>query len=143
MKELREHYYIEYTKNKDIRDMIETIIYNSNTKKVQISNSLNISRSRLDTFLNKKNINMDDLKLLMDLPYFDYEIQIHLYKRDSNALKEQKHRNTLEMSHFKTATSSKLQHLEVNKNELDTTINVLQNILNELKNIENNQQNNK
>ena len=48
-------------------------------KKTFIADNLNISRSNLNSLLNKKNITLDDLKKICDV--LGYEIEINIKKK--------------------------------------------------------------
>lgn len=73
---IEKKYKIKYNENDDIKELINYIIKDNHKKKIDISNQLNISRSTLNTLLNKKNINLNDIKKICDT--LDYEVNIEI-----------------------------------------------------------------
>lgn len=72
-------YNINYNDNEQMKELINTIIKDNGIKKTFIADNLNISRSNLNSLLNKKNITLDDLKKICDV--LDYEIEINIKKK--------------------------------------------------------------
>lgn len=72
-------YNINYNDNEQMKDLINTIIKDNGIKKTFIADNLNISRSNLNSLLNKKNITLDDLKKICDV--LGYEIEINIKKK--------------------------------------------------------------
>lgn len=72
-------YSINYNDNEQMKELINTIIKDNGIKKTFIADNLNISRSNLNSLLNKKNITLDDLKKICDV--LGYEIEINIKKK--------------------------------------------------------------
>ena len=72
-------YNINYNDNEQMKDLINTLIKDNGIKKTFIANNLNMSRSNLNSLLNKKNITLDDLKKICDV--LGYEIEINIKKK--------------------------------------------------------------
>ena len=72
-------YNINYNDNEQMKELINTIIKDNGIKKTFIADNLNISRSNLNSLLNKKNITLDDLKKICDV--LGYEIEINIKKK--------------------------------------------------------------
>ena len=72
-------YSINYNDNEQMKELINTIIKDNGIKKTFIANNLNISRSNLNSLLNKKNITLDDLKKICNV--LGYEIEINIKKK--------------------------------------------------------------
>lgn len=72
-------YSINYNDNEQMKELINTIIKDNGIKKTFIANNLNISRSNLNSLLNKKNITLDDLKKICDV--LGYQIEINIKKK--------------------------------------------------------------
>lgn len=72
-------YNINYNDNEQMKDLINIIIKDNGIKKTFIADNLNISRSNLNSLLNKKNITLDDLKKICDV--LGYEIEINIKKK--------------------------------------------------------------
>ena len=72
-------YSINYNDNEQMKKLINTIIKDNGIKKTFIADNLNISRSNLNSLLNKKNITLDDLKKICDV--LGYEIEININKK--------------------------------------------------------------
>ena len=72
-------YCINYNDNEQMKELINTIIKDNGIKKTFIADNLNISRSNLNSLLNKKNITLDDLKKICDV--LGYEIEINIKKK--------------------------------------------------------------
>ena len=62
-----------------MKDLINTLIQDNGIKKTFIADNLNMSRSNLNSLLNKKNITLDDLKKICDV--LGYEIEINIKKK--------------------------------------------------------------
>ena len=72
-------YNINYNDNEQMKDLINTLIKDNGIKKTFIADNLNMSRSNLNSLLNKKNITLDDLKKICDV--LGYEIEINIKKK--------------------------------------------------------------
>lgn len=72
-------YSINYNDNEQMKKLINTIIKDNGIKKTFIADNLDISRSNLNSLLNKKNITLDDLKKICDV--LGYEIEINIKKK--------------------------------------------------------------
>lgn len=72
-------YNINYNDNEQMKDLINTIIKDNGIKKTFIADNLNMSRSNLNSLLNKKNITLDDLKKICDV--LGYQIEINIKKK--------------------------------------------------------------
>lgn len=72
-------YSINYNDNEQMKELINTIIKDNGIKKTFIADNLNISRSNLNSLLNKKNITLDDLKKICDV--LGYQIEINIKKK--------------------------------------------------------------
>lgn len=72
-------YNINYNDNEQMKELINTVIKDNGIKKTFIADNLNISRSNLNSLLNKKNITLDDLKKICDV--LGYEIEINIKKK--------------------------------------------------------------
>ena len=72
-------YNINYNDNEQMKDLINTLIKDNGIKKTFIADNLNMSRSNLNSLLNKKNITLDDLKKICDV--LGYQIEINIKKK--------------------------------------------------------------
>lgn len=72
-------YNIDYNDNKQMKELINTIIKDNGIKKTFIAEQLNITKGSFQNLLNKKNITLDDLKKICDV--LGYEIEINIKKK--------------------------------------------------------------
>lgn len=72
-------YNINYNDNEQMKKLINDIIKDNGIKKTFIADNLNMSRSNLNSLLNKKNITLDDLKKICDV--LGYQIEINIKKK--------------------------------------------------------------
>lgn len=72
-------YNINYNDNKQMKDLINTIIKDNGIKKTFIAEQLDITKGSFQNLLNKKNITLDDLKKICDV--LGYQIEINIKKK--------------------------------------------------------------
>lgn len=76
-------FYIKYNNNEDIKSLIDVTLEQNGLKKTFVANNLGLSKAGFYSFLNKKNITLDDLKKIMDLDCLNYEIEVHLKRKQT------------------------------------------------------------
>lgn len=61
-----------YTDNKQLINELKKVMIDTQTKQIDIANTLNVPKQAITKILTKKNINFEDLKKLLDI--MEYEI---------------------------------------------------------------------
>lgn len=69
-----------YIDNMQLVNEIKKVMIDTNTKQVDIANSLNVNKQAITKLFNKKNLTCDDMKKLLDI--MGYDLVIDFKKRN-------------------------------------------------------------
>lgn len=72
----------KYNNNEDMRTIIDEVFSYNGLKKNFISNQMGLTSQAFNSLLNKKNINLNDLKKICDI--VGYDIEINLIPKNQN-----------------------------------------------------------
>lgn len=120
-------YKLKYFNNEQIKNTLNSVIFDNNITKSKIAKDLNLSPQLLNRMFDKKHINCDDIKKILDT--IDYELILEFKPKNKNDNVINKFTTTYD-DDLKNIYN-KLENLEHFKNDIITFLNLKNTVINE------------